>query len=98
MWILVIWAKDIRSRGKYGTDLLTWGLVEVNCGIVSASAMFLRPIFKQCFGGRAAKPQAVNRRARDPERVDLKDPEVREAALDKIPSPAEGQPRPKIES
>ncbi|KAF2014680.1 hypothetical protein BU24DRAFT_463447 [Aaosphaeria arxii CBS 175.79] len=28
MWILVLWAKDVRSRNKFGTDLLTWGQVE----------------------------------------------------------------------
>ncbi|KAF2113071.1 hypothetical protein BDV96DRAFT_497053 [Lophiotrema nucula] len=47
MWILVLWSKDVKSRSKFGTDLLTWGQIEVNCGIVSASVTFLRPLVKR---------------------------------------------------
>ena len=37
----------MKSRSNYGTEVLIWGQIEVNCGIVSASAMFLRPLFKR---------------------------------------------------
>lgn len=47
MWILMLWGKNVRSRSKYGTDLLLWGQVEINCGIIGASAMFLRPLLRQ---------------------------------------------------
>jgi hypothetical protein len=47
MWILMLWGRNMRSRSKYGTDLLLWGQVEINCGIIGASAMFLRPLLRQ---------------------------------------------------
>ncbi|KAF2184649.1 hypothetical protein K469DRAFT_458484, partial [Zopfia rhizophila CBS 207.26] len=47
MWILVIWGKSVRSQNRYGTELLIWGQIEVNSGIVSASAPFLMPLFRR---------------------------------------------------
>lgn len=55
MWILMLWGKNVRSRSKYGTELLIWGQVEVNCGIIGASAMFLRPLFRQWFQRRTTE-------------------------------------------
>ena len=52
--------KDVRSQSKYGTELLIWGQVEVNCGIVGASAMFLRPLVRQCFQRRMNELEAVD--------------------------------------
>ncbi|KAF2197643.1 hypothetical protein GQ43DRAFT_380508, partial [Delitschia confertaspora ATCC 74209] len=48
VWILTLWAESVASQQKYGTDLLLWGQVEINSGIVSASIPFL----KQFFTGR----------------------------------------------
>lgn len=78
MWILVLWAKNISSRNKYGTDLLTWGQVEVNCGIVGASAMFLRPLFKRCFKTKIQSERASDR-LDGPKQVTMKAFEVKPA-------------------
>ncbi|OCL12155.1 hypothetical protein AOQ84DRAFT_420836 [Glonium stellatum] len=48
--ILAIWSKSAGNQSQYGAQLLLWGQVEVNSGIVSASIPFLRPLFKRTFG------------------------------------------------
>lgn len=84
MWILVLWSKDSKSRAKFGTDLLMWGQIEANCGIVGASAMFLRPLFTQFFQKRENRLEAENREAQRRERVEMKGPEVSVAPSEDI--------------
>lgn len=42
MWVMALWAENAVNSARYGTDLLLWGQVETNAGIVSASVPFLR--------------------------------------------------------
>ena len=50
LWILTLWAESVASQQRYGVDLLLWGQVEVNCGIVSASIPFLKKLFGWALG------------------------------------------------
>ncbi|KAF1994269.1 hypothetical protein P154DRAFT_502153 [Amniculicola lignicola CBS 123094] len=84
MWILVLWAKDVRSQSKYGTELLMWGQVEVNCGIIGASAPFLRAVFRECFKRRASKLERMDMRTHVVEKMEAKGLEVSFAASEKI--------------
>lgn len=45
MWIMALWSESIRNSSRFGAELLLWGQVEVNAGIVSASVPFLRLLF-----------------------------------------------------
>jgi hypothetical protein len=84
MWILVLWSKDVRSQNKYGTDLLTWGQIEVNCGIVGASAMFLRPLFRDFFQRKENKLDVVNREAPERQGIEMKGREASVASSEII--------------
>ncbi|PVH91383.1 hypothetical protein DM02DRAFT_477740, partial [Periconia macrospinosa] len=42
MWVMALWAESPQNSARFGTDLLLWGQVETNAGIVSASVPFLR--------------------------------------------------------
>jgi hypothetical protein len=46
VWVLMLWSMSPAAAARYGTDLLLWGQVETNSGIVSASVPFLRLLFK----------------------------------------------------
>ena len=51
--ILVLWGESGENASKYGSDVVLWGQVEVNCGIVCASFPFLQSLFKRdSAGGR----------------------------------------------
>jgi hypothetical protein len=45
MWVMMLWADSPWNAAKYGSDLLLWGQVETNSGIISASVPFLRMLF-----------------------------------------------------
>lgn len=47
MRVMVLWASSPWNSAIYGADLLLWGQVEVNSGIISASVPFLRLLFKR---------------------------------------------------
>ncbi|KAF1941214.1 hypothetical protein EJ02DRAFT_466686 [Clathrospora elynae] len=46
MWVMTIWAESPENSARFGTDLLLWGQVETNSGIISASVPFLRLLFQ----------------------------------------------------
>jgi hypothetical protein len=45
MWVMMLWAESPWNSARYGADLLLWGQVETNSGIISASVPFLRMLF-----------------------------------------------------
>jgi hypothetical protein len=45
MWVMMLWAESPFNSAKFGADLLLWGQVETNSGIISASVPFLRLLF-----------------------------------------------------
>jgi hypothetical protein len=45
VWVMMLWAASPWAAAKYGTDLLLWGQVETNSGIICASVPFLRMLF-----------------------------------------------------
>ncbi|KAF1960806.1 hypothetical protein CC80DRAFT_501063 [Byssothecium circinans] len=46
MWVMALWAESPQNSAKFGPDLLLWGQVETNAGIISASVPFLRLFFR----------------------------------------------------
>ncbi|KAF1980218.1 hypothetical protein BU23DRAFT_585987 [Bimuria novae-zelandiae CBS 107.79] len=46
MWVMALWSESPENSAVFGTDLLLWGQVETNSGIVSASVPFLRLFFR----------------------------------------------------
>jgi hypothetical protein len=46
MWVMYMWAASPYNAARYGADLLLWGQVETNSGIISASVPFLRLLFR----------------------------------------------------
>ncbi|KAI8931157.1 hypothetical protein NX059_011510 [Plenodomus lindquistii] len=64
MWVMVLWAESPLNSAKFGVDLLLWGQVETNAGIISASVPFLRLLFirkerRRVREGAASPPRAV---------------------------------------
>ncbi|EMD64878.1 hypothetical protein GGP41_002865 [Bipolaris sorokiniana] len=53
MWVMYMWAESPYNSARYGADLLLWGQVETNSGIISASVPFLRLLFRN----KEKKPQ-----------------------------------------
>lgn len=47
MRVMTLWAASPWNSAIYGSDLLLWGQVETNSGIISASVPFLRLLFKR---------------------------------------------------
>lgn len=47
MHVMVLWAASPWNSAIYGADLLLWGQVEINSGIISASVPFLRLLCKR---------------------------------------------------
>jgi hypothetical protein len=46
VWVMMLWAESPFNSAKFGADLLLWGQVETNSGIISASVPFLRLLFR----------------------------------------------------
>lgn len=46
MWVMALWSESPQNSARFGADLLLWGQVETNSGIISASVPFLRLIFR----------------------------------------------------
>jgi hypothetical protein len=57
MWVMALWSQSPAKSVQFGTDLLLWGQVETNSGIISASVPFLRLVF-----GRKEKEPEDKRR------------------------------------
>jgi hypothetical protein len=57
MWVMALWSQSPEKSAQFGADLLLWGQVETNSGIISASVPFLRLIF-----GRREKETEDKRR------------------------------------
>ena len=47
MWVMALWAESPQNSARFGSDLLLWGQVETNAGIISASIPFLRLFFQR---------------------------------------------------
>lgn len=47
MYVMTLWAASPWNGAIHGADLLLWGQVETNSGIISASVPFLRLLFKR---------------------------------------------------
>jgi hypothetical protein len=47
MWVMMLWAESPWNSARFGADLLLWGQVETNSGIISASVPFLRLLFRR---------------------------------------------------
>ncbi|KAF1843574.1 uncharacterized protein K460DRAFT_396847 [Cucurbitaria berberidis CBS 394.84] len=47
MWVMMLWAESPSASARFGADLLLWGQVETNSGIISASVPFLRLLFRR---------------------------------------------------
>jgi hypothetical protein len=47
MWVMALWAESPQNAAQFGADLLLWGQVETNAGILSASVPFLRLFFSR---------------------------------------------------
>lgn len=45
MWVMMLWAESPANSARFGVDLLLWGQVETNAGIISASIPFTRLLF-----------------------------------------------------
>ncbi|KAF2705626.1 hypothetical protein K504DRAFT_387578 [Pleomassaria siparia CBS 279.74] len=57
MWVMALWAQSPDKSAQFGADLLLWGQVETNAGIISASIPFLRLLF----GRRDKEPDEKRR-------------------------------------
>lgn len=60
MWVMALWSESPQNSAAFGSDLLLWGQVETNSGIVSASVPFLRLFFR----GREREPDEKGRARR----------------------------------
>lgn len=60
MWVMALWSESPQNSAAFGSDLLLWGQVETNSGIVSASVPFLRLFFRS--RDREAEEKARARR------------------------------------
>jgi hypothetical protein len=57
MWVMALWSESPQNSAQFGADLLLWGQVETNSGIISASVPFLRLIFRGRGGGDSRSEQ-----------------------------------------
>ncbi|KAI4668783.1 uncharacterized protein J4E78_002611 [Alternaria triticimaculans] len=71
MWVMMLWAESPSNSARFGNDLLLWGQVETNSGIISASIPFLRLLFRSTQKEeRSATPVKVNRVPSRPVQID----------------------------
>lgn len=61
MWVMMLWAESPWNSARFGADLLLWGQVETNAGIISASVPFLRLLFTR----KAKEERGVTQRIVD---------------------------------
>jgi hypothetical protein len=73
MWVMALWSQSPEKSVRFGTQLLMWGQVETNSGIISASVPFLRLVF-----GRKEKQPEDKRRIIGPQNPVPEDLENRE--------------------
>ncbi|KAF2180572.1 hypothetical protein K469DRAFT_729814 [Zopfia rhizophila CBS 207.26] len=59
MWVMALWSESVSNSGRFGADLLLWGQVETNSGIISASVPFLRLLFKGKDRGLSEKERGL---------------------------------------
>ncbi|KAF2019408.1 hypothetical protein BU24DRAFT_119660 [Aaosphaeria arxii CBS 175.79] len=55
MWVMALWSESPQNSARFGADLLLWGQVETNSGIISSSIPFLRLIFRGRGNGSGGK-------------------------------------------
>lgn len=72
MWVMMLWAESAINSARFGPDLLLWGQVETNAGIISASIPFLRLLFQR---NKKEERGFTQRRVESPKQPDLKDEE-----------------------
>jgi hypothetical protein len=71
MWVMMLWAESPYNSARFGNDLLVWGQVETNSGIISASIPFLRLLFRsKQQNERVPTPRQVNKVASKPIQID----------------------------
>jgi hypothetical protein len=77
MWVMALWSESPENSAKFGSDLLLWGQVETNAGIISASVPFLRLFFAGRGEKDAEEKGVVARNPRGRKRVrEIVDPDV----------------------
>lgn len=57
MWVMALWSESPQNSAAFGADLLLWGQVETNSGIISASVPFLRLFFRGRDHSRDREPE-----------------------------------------
>lgn len=66
MWVMALWSESPFNSARFGADLLLWGQVETNSGIISASVPFLRLIFRRRASSSKAGSNEKRRRVISP--------------------------------
>ncbi|CAN9090958.1 unnamed protein product [Alternaria alternata] len=71
MWVMMLWAESPYNSARFGNDLLLWGQVETNSGIISSSIPFLRLLFRsKQKEERSATPRKVYKVPSQPLQID----------------------------
>jgi hypothetical protein len=52
VYILTVWSATALSQPQHQREMLMFGQLEINSGIISASIPFLRPLFRKFFAGK----------------------------------------------
>ena len=60
MWVMALWSESPQNAAQFGADLLLWGQIETNSGIISASVPFLRLFFSRAPKKEEKVPYAKN--------------------------------------
>ncbi|KAF2734607.1 hypothetical protein EJ04DRAFT_414820, partial [Polyplosphaeria fusca] len=81
MWVMALWGESPQNSVKFGSDLLLWGQVETNSGIISASVPFLRLIFKGRDRADEDKRPVISPPKAQPSPVDEKPVEIASMAF-----------------
>lgn len=69
-WVMALWSESPQNSAQFGADLLLWGQVETNSGIISASVPFLRLIFR---GRGDRREQSLERKVISPPKALVED-------------------------
>lgn len=60
MWVMALWSQSPEKSAQFGADLLLWGQIETNSGILSASVPFLRLLFGRRERGPEEKRRVIS--------------------------------------
>jgi hypothetical protein len=71
MWVMMLWAESPYNSARFGNDMLLWGQVETNSGIISSSIPFLRLLFRsKQKDERSVTPRKVSKPPSIPLQID----------------------------